>query len=65
MDCASVRFARREHGARSIRPHRCAKLCKRCTTMRSNLPPAAATARYSHARALHAHARKLARAWNA
>eukprot|EP00974_Lingulodinium_polyedra_P096749 9377717-Lingulodinium_polyedra.AAC.1 len=33
--------------------------------MRPNRPRAAATARKSHARALHARAKKLARAWSA
>eukprot|EP00974_Lingulodinium_polyedra_P072034 6971197-Lingulodinium_polyedra.AAC.1 len=34
-------------------------------TMRYNQPRAAATARKSHARALHARSNKLARAWGA
>eukprot|EP00974_Lingulodinium_polyedra_P049175 4726744-Lingulodinium_polyedra.AAC.1 len=62
MERANGRCPSRYCGARSIRPHCCATVCKRCATMRLNRPPAAATARESHARALHARARKLARA---
>eukprot|EP00974_Lingulodinium_polyedra_P080264 7775228-Lingulodinium_polyedra.AAC.1 len=54
MECASVRFASRCGRGRWIRPHHRATLCKRCTMMRSNRPSAAAVARESHARALHA-----------
>eukprot|EP00974_Lingulodinium_polyedra_P012523 1209408-Lingulodinium_polyedra.AAC.1 len=39
MEFASVRIAHRESGARSTRPHRCAALCKNCTTMRSTDRP--------------------------
>eukprot|EP00974_Lingulodinium_polyedra_P012612 1220629-Lingulodinium_polyedra.AAC.1 len=55
-ECASVRLANRYDDARSIRPHHCAKFCKRCTMARLSRQSAAATARWSHARALHARA---------
>eukprot|EP00974_Lingulodinium_polyedra_P070356 6808255-Lingulodinium_polyedra.AAC.1 len=42
----------------------CAAFHKRYPMMRLNRPPAAAAARGLHARARHARARKLARAWS-
>eukprot|EP00974_Lingulodinium_polyedra_P123806 11188164-Lingulodinium_polyedra.AAC.1 len=65
MEYGNVRFVNCCCNGRSIRPHRCATFAKRCTTMPSNQPSAAATVRKSHARALHAHASSLACAWNA
>eukprot|EP00974_Lingulodinium_polyedra_P117842 11164842-Lingulodinium_polyedra.AAC.1 len=64
MECASARFASRCGGEPSIRPHLCAAFEKRCTKMRSNRPFVAVAARGSHARALHARASFLARAWS-
>eukprot|EP00974_Lingulodinium_polyedra_P007882 750582-Lingulodinium_polyedra.AAC.1 len=63
MKRTTVQFASRYDGARSIRPHHCVAFCKRCATMRLNRPSVAKTALHSHARALHARARKLAPAW--
>eukprot|EP00974_Lingulodinium_polyedra_P124066 11189159-Lingulodinium_polyedra.AAC.1 len=57
MERASVRFADRCGGGRSIRSHRCATFAQRYATMRTNRPSAAATSRESHARALHASVR--------
>eukprot|EP00974_Lingulodinium_polyedra_P015332 1484811-Lingulodinium_polyedra.AAC.1 len=61
VECASVRFACRCNGGRSIRPHGCVAFRKRCATMRSNRPFVAAAARKSHVCALRERARKLAR----
>eukprot|EP00974_Lingulodinium_polyedra_P122418 11182762-Lingulodinium_polyedra.AAC.1 len=56
MECASVRFAS------PVRPHCCAAFC---TAMRSTRPSVAAAARELCARALHARASFLVRAWSA
>eukprot|EP00974_Lingulodinium_polyedra_P001981 186929-Lingulodinium_polyedra.AAC.1 len=61
MERAHVRFVSRCRGGSSIRTHRCATFRKRRTTTRLNRPSAMAV-RKSHAGALHARARKLARA---
>eukprot|EP00974_Lingulodinium_polyedra_P065921 6377344-Lingulodinium_polyedra.AAC.1 len=49
-----MRLASRCGGGRSIQPHHRAAFRKRNGMMRPNRPSAAATARKSHARALHA-----------
>eukprot|EP00974_Lingulodinium_polyedra_P118440 11167157-Lingulodinium_polyedra.AAC.1 len=59
---ANVRFG---GGGRSIQWHHCATLHKRCTMARSSRRFATATARELHARAPHAHASFLVRAWSA
>eukprot|EP00974_Lingulodinium_polyedra_P030198 2906925-Lingulodinium_polyedra.AAC.1 len=48
-----------------MQPHRCAAFHTHCATMRSHQSSAAAAVGVSHARALHARARQLARAWAA
>eukprot|EP00974_Lingulodinium_polyedra_P007470 710659-Lingulodinium_polyedra.AAC.1 len=65
MERASVRLASRCSGERSIRPHHCATFANNCAMMQSSPPSAAAAARLSHARALHARTSLLARAWTA
>eukprot|EP00974_Lingulodinium_polyedra_P119121 11169938-Lingulodinium_polyedra.AAC.1 len=45
MECTNVRSTSRCGGGRRSQPHHCETFCKRCTTMRSNRPFAAATAR--------------------
>eukprot|EP00974_Lingulodinium_polyedra_P055184 5305672-Lingulodinium_polyedra.AAC.1 len=57
MERASVRLASRCGGGRPIRLHLSATFAKRYTTTRPNPPSTTATARESHARALHARAR--------
>eukprot|EP00974_Lingulodinium_polyedra_P056039 5389198-Lingulodinium_polyedra.AAC.1 len=47
MDCASVRFASRLGGGRSVRPHRCASSLKCRTTTRPFARRAASTRRNS------------------
>eukprot|EP00974_Lingulodinium_polyedra_P019494 1882546-Lingulodinium_polyedra.AAC.1 len=54
MECANVRYGR-HGGGRLNPPRRCITSRKRYTPMRSNRPRAAASARKSHAHALHAH----------
>eukprot|EP00974_Lingulodinium_polyedra_P031094 2992028-Lingulodinium_polyedra.AAC.1 len=61
MERANARFASRCNGGQSTRSHHSATLRKR----RANRRFATAAARELHARALHAHARFLPRAWSA
>eukprot|EP00974_Lingulodinium_polyedra_P073783 7145576-Lingulodinium_polyedra.AAC.1 len=62
MEYAGARFANRSGNEWPLRSIRCATSAKRYTTMRSNRPLAATTARKSRARALHARSKLLLRA---
>eukprot|EP00974_Lingulodinium_polyedra_P106642 10323809-Lingulodinium_polyedra.AAC.1 len=61
MQSASLRFASRRGGGRSIRSHRCTTFVKRCATLRSSRRFAGTTAHKPHARVLHTNASVLAR----
>eukprot|EP00974_Lingulodinium_polyedra_P052662 5065498-Lingulodinium_polyedra.AAC.1 len=58
----ACRIAARRSSAARERPRRCAACLEGYATMRPNQPSATAATRKSHARAVHARARELARA---
>eukprot|EP00974_Lingulodinium_polyedra_P126389 11198100-Lingulodinium_polyedra.AAC.1 len=60
MERANVRLSSHYGNGTSLRPQHCVMLVKRYTMLRSSRRFAVATARKSHARALHAHTEKLA-----